>query len=68
MPRNGDYTLTREDIDEALALQAMRKEAGINRPQLADLLGISPVQYMDYERAHCRIPLQTLEPNPNPPQ
>jgi len=51
-----NWTMDREDIEKALKLQEMRKEAGINRPQMAELLGMDHVNYMDYERAHVPIP------------
>jgi transcriptional regulator with XRE-family HTH domain len=61
MSRIENWTTSQGDIDEALQLQAMRKEAGITRPQLARLLELSDVTYMDYERAHARVPPQTMQ-------
>jgi len=43
--------MNQEGIEKALELQRMRREAGLTHGQLAHLLGIDRVQYMDFERA-----------------
>jgi transcriptional regulator with XRE-family HTH domain len=40
----------------ALELQAKRKAAGLIRPQMANLLGISNTLYEDFERCQAYIP------------
>jgi transcriptional regulator with XRE-family HTH domain len=40
----------------ALELQAKRKAAGLNRLQMAALLGMTCTMYTDYERAEATIP------------
>jgi len=61
MSRIENWVIDRDDINKALELQAMRKEAGITRPQLARLLELNDAQYMDYERGHARVSPQLMQ-------
>jgi len=56
-----NWKMSRQEIDKALELQQMRKEAGITRPQMAKLLELRPEGYLEYERGHERIPPQTMD-------
>ncbi len=65
----------------ALELIELRRAAGLSHGQLAELLGLSRVNYMDYERAQvpitsdfrarvkdvlAQVKKGALKPNPNP--
>jgi len=61
MARIENWTMSREEIDNALRLQAMIKDAGISWPQLDMLLEVREGTVHEWCRAHDRVPRGTME-------
>lgn len=61
MERIENWTMSREEIQGALQLQAMIKDAGVSWPQLDMLLEVRKGTVHEWCRGHARVPQDTME-------
>ena len=55
-----NWTISREEIDKALELQRLIKEAGLSWPQVDRLLGMREGTIHEYCRGHVRVQPQVM--------